>query len=297
LLERAVALDPGYASAWATLGHYYYYEVGFAGGGSEARLRAKAALQRALALEPARIEAATDLINLESEEGRLNEAYDHIVQLLRERPNSGSVHLVHAYVLWYAGLLEEAARECDKARSLDPGTTDLASCGAVFFALRQYDRARAYFQLVSGTEYETQGNVEILIREGNPAEALRNLRSLPPTLFYGKALLEPCLERGSLKGNKEAERYRTAIMSEYDPFPKYLLASWDAYCSEPESSYRELQRAIEQNYCAYPQMETDPMLAPVRQRPEFLELRSQAIACQQRFLDHRAKAKMPALPQ
>lgn len=148
--------------------------------------------------------------------------------------------------------------------------------------------------MVSGTEYETQGNVEILIREGKSAEALSKLRSLPSTFLYGKALLEPCLKRVSLKGNKEVERYRTAIMSEYDPFPKYLLASWDAYCGEPESSYRELQRAIEQNYCAYPQLDTDPMLAPLRQRPEFAELRSQAIACQQRFLDHRKQLAVSA---
>src|SRR5262249_55830883 len=33
LLERAVVLDPGYASAWATLGHNYYYDIGFGGGG------------------------------------------------------------------------------------------------------------------------------------------------------------------------------------------------------------------------------------------------------------------------
>jgi DNA-binding winged helix-turn-helix (wHTH) protein/TolB-like protein len=286
LLQRAVVLDPGYASAWATLGHYHYYDVGFGGGGSEAKLRAKAALQRALAIDPARTEAATDLINIESEEGRLNEAYDNIVPLLRERPDSGSVHLVYAYVLWYAGLLNEAARECDKTRFLDPGTTDLASCGYVFLSSGKYDRARAYFQLQSGTEYEAGAHVEILIREGNPAEALRKLRSLPATSFYGRALLEPCLQHVSLNGNKEAERSRAAIMAEDDPFTKYLLASWDSYCGEPENAYRELSRAIEQNYCAYPQMDVDPLLAMLRTRPEFARLRAMGVACQQRFLQH-----------
>jgi DNA-binding winged helix-turn-helix (wHTH) protein/TolB-like protein len=294
LLQRAVALDPGFASAWATLGHYYYYQIGFDTGGQNARSRARAALQRAVALDPNRIEAATDLINMESEEGRLTESYDDIMRLLHERGNSGAVHLVYAYILWYAGLLGEAGRECDRARFLDPGTTDLASCGAVFYGLGQYDRARAYFQLQSGTEYETGGHVEILIREGNAAEALRKLRSLPPTFFYGRALLEPCLQGMPLKGNKEADQYRSAIMAENDPFPKYLLASWDAYCGEPENASRELARAIEQNYCAYPQMETDPMLTSLRQRPEFAQLRSQGIACQQRFLDHRKQLPIAA---
>ena len=164
LLQRAVALDPGYASAWAALGHFYYYESG-PGAGDIARSRAKAALQRAVALDPSRIEAASDLINMESEEGELNQAYDDITNLLRQRPDSGAVHLVNSYVLWYAGLLDESASECEKTRSLDAGTQDLASCGHVFIALGKYDRAWEYFHLVSGTEYEKSGQVEILRRE------------------------------------------------------------------------------------------------------------------------------------
>ena len=43
LLQRAVALDPGYSSAWATLGHLFYYDIGFGGGGIDAKMKAKAA--------------------------------------------------------------------------------------------------------------------------------------------------------------------------------------------------------------------------------------------------------------
>jgi DNA-binding winged helix-turn-helix (wHTH) protein/TolB-like protein len=288
LLQRAVALDPGYAPAWAALGHLYYYESGLDNGGEAARLHAKAALQRAVALDPSRIEAASDLINMESEEGDLNKAYDDITNLLRQRPESGAVHLVHAYVLWYAGLLDEAASECERTRSIDAGTTDLASCGHVFIAQGKYDRAREYFQLVSGTEYEKSGQVEILLREGSEEEALRKLRSLPTTDFYGRSLMEPCLQhQPPAKGGVAAKQTRSEIMADHDPGPKFSLAAWDSFCGQPEFAFRELRRAIEQNYCAYPQMETDPLLAKVRGMPEFAEIRSLGIACQQRFLEHR----------
>jgi len=288
LLQRAVALDPGYASAWAALGHFYYYESSSGDGGEAARLHAKAALQRAVALDPSRIEAASDLINMESEEGDLNKAYDDITNLLRQRPESGAVHLVHAYVLWYAGLLDEAASECERTRSIDAGTTDLASCGHVFIAQGKYDRAREYFQLVSGTEYEKSGQVEILLREGSEEEALRKLRSLPTTDFYGRSLMEPCLQhQPPAKGGVAAKQTRSEIMADHDPGPKFSLAAWDSFCGQPEFAFRELRRAIEQNYCAYPQMETDPLLAKVRGMPEFAEIRSLGIACQQRFLEHR----------
>ncbi len=286
LLERAVALDPGYSSAWAALGHRYYYDIGFEQSAEGVRSRAKAALRRALALDPGRIDAASDLINIESEEGELNQAYDDITRLLHQRPDSGAVHLVHSYVLWYAGLLDEAANECEKTRSLDAGTTDLAACAYVFMGLGRYDRAREYLQLQSGGEFERAGEVEIFLREGKQDEALQRSKSLPA--IYGRPLLEPCLQRGSTTSTDAAvQKLRSALMTEDDPFSKYLLAAWDSLCGQPDLAQRELRRAIEQNYCAYPQMETDPLLAKLRATPEYPEIRSLGIACQQRFLEHR----------
>jgi TolB-like protein/predicted Ser/Thr protein kinase len=288
LLQSAVALDPGYASAWAALGHLYYYERGFGKGGEPDTIRAKATLQRAVALDPGRFDAASDLISIEIEEGELNRAYDDITNLLHQRPDSGAVRLVHSFVLWEAGLLEDSASECEKTRSLDAGTTDLASCGYVFMALGKYDRAREYFQLQSGTEYEKAGRVEIFAREGKEDEALQVLKSLPTTPVYGRPLLEPCLQhRPPTQEDVAAQRVRSELMAHDDPFPKYLLAAWDSYCGQPVFVFRELRLAISQNYCAYPQMETDPLLAKVRGMAEFAEIRSSGIACQQRFLEHR----------
>jgi DNA-binding winged helix-turn-helix (wHTH) protein/TolB-like protein len=295
LLQRAVALDPGYSPAWAALGHLYYYDIGFGGGGEAAKLRAKAALQRAVALDSGRIDAASDLINIESEEGELNRAYDDITKLLHQRPDSAAVHLVHSYVLWYAGLLDEAASECEKTRSLDAGTTDLASCGFVFMALGRYQRAREYFQLVSGTEYQTGGEVEILLREGKYEAAIQNLKSLPATVhIYGRELLEPCLlHRVPTAGEGvAAQKLGAGMMADDDPFPKYLLAGWYSLCGQPDRACLALRRAISQNYCAYPQMEADPLLNNIRALPEFAEIRSSGIACQQHFLEHRNRTNL-----
>jgi tetratricopeptide (TPR) repeat protein len=273
------------------LGHYYYYESGFGDVNKSHRLRAKAALQRAVALDSGRIDAASDLITMESEEGELNRAYDDITELLHRRPDSAEVHLVYSYVLWYGGLLNDAASECEKARSLDAGTTDLPSCGNVFMALGRYDRAREYLQLYSGSEYERSVKAEIFLREGKQAEALQELRALPATVENGRQMLEPCLQhRPRTTAEAVAARdLHSGVMAVDDPLPKYLLAAWDSLCDQPDLAFRELHRAIQQHYCAYPQMETDPLLEKLRVMPQFAEIRSLGIACQQHFLEHKNK--------
>ncbi len=49
-----------------------------------------------------------------------------------------------------------------------------------------------------------------------------------------------------------------------------------------------LPEAVELNYCAV-EIDTDPMLSNLRSNPEFQRIQKDAVACQERFLEHRAK--------
>jgi hypothetical protein len=111
------------------------------------------------------------------------------------------------------------------------------------------------------TEYEKPGELEILVREGKQDEALQSLTFLPTAGLFGRQLMEPCLRhRPPSKGAvAAAQKLRSELMENDDPFPKYLLGAWDTFCDQPEHADRELRRTIEQNYRAYPQMETDPL--------------------------------------
>ena len=72
MLERAVRLDPDFAPAWAALGNRYYY-VGGAGSGT-AYAQSRAAIDRAISLDPNLSQALEYSIVLETEGGRLAEA-------------------------------------------------------------------------------------------------------------------------------------------------------------------------------------------------------------------------------
>ena len=61
MLEKAVKLDPNYAPTWEALGHRYYYDAVYSGGGTEGYEHSNAAYRRALALESGRTNAAGSL--------------------------------------------------------------------------------------------------------------------------------------------------------------------------------------------------------------------------------------------
>src|SRR5262249_26368040 len=137
MLERSVGLDPDYAPAMSELGHRYYYAAAYGehGDAEERRRlvgRAIAAQEKALALDPNLPEAASRLIVYQTELGDLAGSYRRALEIARRRPGDANARFSVAYVLRYAGLLEEAARECDASLAADPHNGRFRSCGVVF---------------------------------------------------------------------------------------------------------------------------------------------------------------------
>jgi TolB-like protein/Flp pilus assembly protein TadD len=286
LLERAVRLDPDFAPAWAALGNHYYY-VGGSGSGV-AYPQARSAVDHALALDPNLSDAAEYSILLEVEGGRLAEADGRARELLRRRPNDARAQFAQAYVLRYAGLLEEAGQHCDAARALDPQNREFRSCGEAFAQLGDFAKARSYFGLDdSSSGWRRNHEAQLLLRENKPEPAASLLQQSPRF-----AQIAGLITRSGSQAERDraAESLAARALGERDPENRYSMAFWLAYCGYRDAPLRLLRRAVEGNYLCVPAMDRNVLFDSIRKEPEFAAIREEALRRQQEFVAKRGSS-------
>jgi serine/threonine protein kinase/tetratricopeptide (TPR) repeat protein len=279
MLERAVGIDPSYAPAWEALGLRYYYDGSYGDGGEQMLKRSDSAYERAVALDPNLIFAASQLITNRTERGEVANAYAGASALVKKRPESAQAHFALAYVLRYVGLLDRSAHECETALALDRGNYYFRSCAWVFMEVANTQRARDFIQLDAGSEWATYAMPFLLLREGKVAEAREAVKKMSTNPQDFRDLLQACLVGPSAELERLARVAETAP-TEPDSESNYDQGTIFAYCGKRNAAFHKLGMAIKQNYCAYTALQTDPLLVKLRGTTEFNELLSAAKECQ-----------------
>jgi eukaryotic-like serine/threonine-protein kinase len=286
MLERAVGLDPAYAPAWYALAVRYYFDSQYSNGGEAMFQRSNAALERAVALDPNLVGAAGQLITNEVERGQLAKAYREAKALVQRHPENAVAHFTLAYVLRYGGMLEESAHECDVALSLDPGNFGFRSCALTFEELGNSQRAMEFFQLDAGSDWVSRNMVRHYIRDGDMVQARESAQKLNDGPYV--RMFKSCLDHApSADVDNDAKAIEPEVLANPDAENRYLLASAFATCGQKEITLRVLNSAIAGHYCAYTDLQTNPVFAPLRGSPEFTQLLSAAKQCQSDFLSEK----------
>jgi TolB-like protein len=288
MLERAVGIDPTYAPAWDALGLRYYYDAAFGDGGEPMLKRSDSALERSLALDPNLISAAAQLVTNQMDRGNLGHAYAQASALVKRRPESAIAHFALSYVLRYAGLLDDAVRECDAALKLDRGNYQFRSCAWTFRQIGQPQRAMEFVRLDAGSEWAARLTAFILAGQGKLAEARQTIPRTSDAPLMGRDLFQYCLDpKEKSQLDRTAQKVESAALAGVDAEPRYTYGVLLSYCGQKDAAVRLLRSAIQQNYCAYAALQTDPLLVKLRGTSEFSGLLSAAKECQNRFLAQR----------
>jgi tetratricopeptide (TPR) repeat protein len=284
VLMEVVKMDPNFSPAWEALGERYYTDATYAGGGEEVFQHSNEAAEHAVALDPNSMTAAGRLITNRVERGELSKAYQQAEELVKRRPESGPAHFTLSYVLRYAGMLEEAAHECDTALALDRENYLFRSCAWPLMELGRTQRAMEFVQLDGGTEWANYVMPSLLLRSGKLAEAKEAVKRMSSSPHYHKDLVQACLLGPESELDRIAHEDETGQPTDPDPELSYYQGSILAYCGKKEAALHMLQTAVESNYCAYGNMLSDPLWAKLRSDPQFDVVLTAAHQCQQRVM-------------
>ena len=279
MLEKSVALDPGYAPAWAALAAVCEDQTTYSTGGAEAARCAGHSLDRAVALDPNNVNIVAAHAVSHLRPGENSRTYTELKELVRRRPDNARAHFWLGYALRFGGLLEQSEAECESALLLDAQDAGVRSCAVAFILHGDYGRARDYLRLDLGSEWGKALLLDVLLREGKPKEAWdARPATVPQWAAYGVLLAyldhRPASEIAVLS---------SMVTPNDDGEVNYFAAAHLAYARQTDAALHMLKAAIDAGYCSYPAIDSDPLLAGVRTAPKYGELRAAAIACQANF--------------
>ena len=149
--QQATAVDSHYARAYAALANANTLLVGYSAHPPQAMVaNARAAALRALQLDPSLAEAHTAYAlivqNHDWDWATADREYRRAIEL---NPNYATAHHWYAEHLMWLGRFDEALRESERARRLDPLSLIIAADnGAILYFARRYDAAIAKWRSV-----------------------------------------------------------------------------------------------------------------------------------------------------
>jgi len=282
LLEKSAAMEPNYAPTWAHLGRAYTTNASLRFGGRQDYSKAQAAYEKAIALSPTLVEPRIYMANLLTDTGRVEEAVPLMRSALQTSPNNAEAHWELGYAYRFGGMLEESVAECEKARQNNPQVKINSSALNSYLYMGKYDKFMQSLPVNDSTYilfYHGFGEYYL----GNYEQAARDFDrafDMEPSLLpanVGKALSDSIKhdDTAGLKLLHETED-RIDRQGVTDAEGIYKVAQAYAVLGDRASALHMLRHSIGGGFFCYPYFMRDPLLANLRNEPEFETLMSQA---------------------
>jgi TolB-like protein/DNA-binding winged helix-turn-helix (wHTH) protein/Flp pilus assembly protein TadD len=277
--QQATLKDPNYARAYAGLADSYALMGGYTGAPSgDFMFRARAAAHRAVELDDSLPEAHTALaLVVQNYDFDWQTSEKEFKRAIEINANYATAHHWYAEHLMWQGRFEEAFRESERARQLDPLSLIIASDnGVILLYSRQYDRSIAQFRAVIDMDpnfSRAQMIRHAYVEKGMFAEALKVVEAMPPAtvpvywtelaLIYGRAGRSADAQR-ALGKLLELRRHQSV-----DPMD---IAIVYVCMSNKSQALLFLEQAYAQHSNGLTALKVDPVFDPLRNDPQFQDL-------------------------
>ncbi len=281
--EQAIAKDPNYAMAYVGLADYYIVLPDYAPvPNGEAPPKARAAAQKALAIDDSLAEAHTAVAASLQSAFHWDEALREYRRALELNPNDGNTHQWLGLTLSWMGRQDEAIAELKRAVELEPLNLKYNSnLAQVYRDARRYDLALEQHQrtveidpnFASGHSdlaftYRAMGRYDLWLKEWKRGAVLNDDKNELAIVDAATRAYAQSGYRGAItkiiEMNKELSKKRYvdpgAIGLEY------------AALSDKEEAFRWLERAASEGAGSVQTIKVAPPLDPIRSDPRFAAL-------------------------
>jgi TolB-like protein/DNA-binding winged helix-turn-helix (wHTH) protein/Flp pilus assembly protein TadD len=277
--KRAVALDPEYALAHASLADAYnlagYYSIVPP---AEAYPQAKAAAQRALTLDPTLAEAHAALADIAYLYDRdWPAAQREFRRALELRPNYATARQWYGTYLALLGKNQEARAELEQALAIDPLSPVInADLGLVHYYARDWDAAIEQFRKT----VELDPNFSLtrnwlglaLLQKGQSAEAVQEFETAM-RLSKGSVGSYALLSLGLARAGRRQEAFVKLRELEASGATRYVSPAYLSLIymglGDTNQAFALAAQAVEHRAPLLARMKVEPALDPLRKDPRY----------------------------
>jgi len=284
MLERAVAIDPSFAPAYAALGSACWSRLLFFDPREQWKEKAEAAVEKALSLDPNLAEAHVSraLLFFNPENLQFERAIQECRAALALDPNLAEGHLTLAMVFEHVGLIDEAVQELHTTTAINPIQPDAAfHTGIALMYGGKFQDALPYLAMPAAPEVKSILAFD-LWELGRKQEAWAEVRELlksdPQEKDVFLASVHTLLLAEAGKSEEAEKRIKEQILKQGESLKRYghfhhvanFIADIYAQLNKPEQAVKWLEETAATGFPCYPFFEHDRAFDPVRQDPRFV---------------------------
>jgi len=282
-LERAVALDPKFAPAYAALGYAYAERLFDWEPKDEWKDKAEAAVEKALSLDPNLADAHVSraVLLFTSVHGwQYEKAIQECKQGLALDPNLAEGHLILGAVLDHVGLLDEGLKEFQTATAINPNLAEaVLYTGLTLMFSGKFQDALPF---LGGGPFSGSIQALDLWELGRRQEAWALVRELqkadPQEKDVWVASVHTLLLADAGEGQEAEKKINDKILMQAEELKRYghfhhvanFVADIYAQLNKPEQAVTWLEVTAATGFPCYPFFEHDHALDPIRQDPRFV---------------------------
>jgi tetratricopeptide (TPR) repeat protein len=277
LLEQAIEKDPALIAARVDHGWASYSQVTYCGRGGGYAQQALNDARAAQATDPAYADAWLLEATVLTESGRAEAAFERIQRARRWQPQAVELHFGAAYAATYAGYLDFAVQELDRALAIEPGYLTRAGWTAnahlyrgeleTFLGLLPTEES-PYYQFYRAWSH---------VLAGEPGKAVE--------------LLESALQADPVDVFARLDRALVAVLSDDAPLGRDIVrevarqrlehgasdgeltlkqAQVLALAGQKAEAAAQVRLAVEQGFFCHACIESDPVLASLATEPDYV---------------------------